>query len=618
LTHLLSVRREVGEFRRRYKWMAAFVVLAFAVLLGRAVQMQLIEYRKFNSIAYENITRTIPLPASRGLIRDKNGEILATNIPSFNVFITPHLLDPIDDTARLAELMGLSSEQLSALRQRLSAIPAHRRNHRIEMFSDITREQLASLENHSEEFRGLDVVAVPRRLYPFGILAAHGLGYLNEVNADDLKQLGKRGYGVGDRIGRSGIERAFERLLHGQNGYRKVLVDARGNIREGRGRGERTTEERAPAPGLDLELTLDMSMMKLIDRAFRNQSSGAVVAVEVNTGRVLALFSKPSYDLNQMSGHLSSAALRQLADNMFHPLIDKTLYATYYPGSTFKPISALTALQDHIVNPSSKVECTGQYTLGNRQFRCTHVHGEVDMRAALTRSCNVYFYRLSEQLNIDRMAQHAHELGLGERTGIGINTESRGFIPTKKWYTDQGQRFRLGYTLNASIGQGNTRVTLIQIAMAYAAFANGGNLYVPQLVERITHPSGAVMQTFGAKLRRKTSFTQEELSVIREGLYGVVNREDGTAYDVRVPDGVSIVGKTGTAQVAHYKPKVGEDRRRADYYNRDHAWFAGFAPADNPQVAIVVLVEHGGGGGKYAAPIAVEVLEGYFNKPLPN
>ncbi len=608
---LLSVRHEVGEFRRRYKWMALFAVVVFAVLFGRLVQLQVIEQAKYKQMARENITRTIVLPASRGVLRDTRGNAVATNRPSYNVYITPSVVDMHDTLSRFAELIGLNAEHLKRLRNDIAKVPARRRTHRIQMYADITRDQLAALTTHSAELRGIDVVDQPVRMYQFGKLAAHAIGYLNEVSADDLKILRSRGYRPGDLVGRSGIERAFESVLRGVYGYRRISVDARGHQRDLADK-EVIEKTKDPVPGTDLTLTLDMALMKNVERAFRNHPSGALVAVDAQTGRIRALYSKPSYDLNEFTHRLSLARKNELERDPFYPLIDKTIYATYYPGSIFKPFSAATALQDNVMHADTTVECTGQYELGNRKFRCTQKHGVVDMRQALTRSCNVYFYRLGELVGLDRLAFYARDFGFGERTGVGINTESKGFIDTRAWFEKQGQRFRAGYALNAAIGQGNTKISLIQAAMAYAALANGGRLYVPQLIEEMRAPDGRVTQRLTPKLRRQVSVSAEHLQAIREGLLGVVNNDLGTAYEARIAGGVSVVGKTGTAQVVHNTSAHKNNPALEEFFSRDHAWFAGFAPAVNPDLVVVVLVEHGGGGGKYAAPIAVEVLNDYL------
>ncbi len=609
---MLSPRREVGEFRKRYKWMALVALLVFLVLLARIAQLQLVDHEHWAAVARENITKTIRLPATRGVIRDARGRVIATNRPSYDVYVTPHLLDD-GDIARIAELMDLDPDDRSNFERRLAAVPLHRRTHQIEMFRDINRDQLAALETHEAELPGLDVLPRPVRTYPFGALGAHAVGYLNEVNADDLARLGPEGdYRAGDTIGRMGVEKAWERQLRGRRGYRRVLVDARGRRqRDAIALAEVEEEMSPPVPGHDLVLTLDMDLMRIIQNHF-NEPAGAVVVVDVDSGRIRALYSKPSYDLNDISGGMSHAAYRALRTNPFRPLIDKTVYESYYPGSTFKPISALAALGDGILDPSERVECIGYYQIGTDRKRCTSAHGEVDLRQALVQSCNVYFYHLAELVGLERLNRYARRFGLGEAAGVGINSEARGFLATRDWYVRRFGQFRRGETLNVAIGQGSTRATLLQLALAYGALANGGDLYRPILVESVRRPDGSVVEEATPTVRGRLEIDPEALALVNSGLRGVVNEASGTAYEAHIEGGVTVSGKTGTAEIDAGTPHGDVNPRRAWYFRRSHAWFAGFAPTEAPEVAIVVLVEHGGSGGRAAAPIAVRILEDYL------
>jgi penicillin-binding protein 2 len=605
---MLSVRREVGEFKKRYKWMALVVLATFGLILFRLVYLQLITYDKWAAEARNNITKHVMLPATRGIIRDDKGREIANNRPSYNVYLTPQFLRP-DDVKRIARLMRLDGRATSDLQARIDGIPERRRSHMIEVFSDITRDQLAALATHKREFAGLDVVAAPLRNYPYGSLGAHTIGFLNEVDADDLKRLAGQNYRAGQKIGRSGVEQAWESYLRGRDGELVTVVDVRGREVGPLGpHPQREPVRTEPVPGRDLRLSLDMDLMRIAERAFRGHPSGGAVLVEVRTGRVRALYSKPNYDLNEMSTGPSSDKLQAIEKNPFRPLIDKTVYESYFPGSVFKPIVALAALQDGIIDPAARIECPGYYELGGRRYRCGDAHGEVDMRKALVVSCNVYFYHLAELVGLDRMARLAREFGLGAKTGLGINTEAPGFIPTRKWYEKRLGKYRVGFTLNEALGQGNTRVTMIQLALAYAAIANGGTLYVPQLVESVEAPGDGVIEQFAPRVRRRVNVDREHLTFMVDALFGVVNDAGGTAFEARLEGGVLIAGKTGTAQVAQRRPLPGENRR-AWYYRRSHAWFVGFAPAPDPELAVAVLVEHGGPGGKYAAPIAIQILQ---------
>lgn len=605
---LLSVRREVGEFKKRYKWMALVVVATFGLILFRLVYLQLVTHEEWAAEARNNVTKRITLPATRGIIRDDESREIANNRPSYSVYLTPQFLGP-DDVKRIARLMQIDKQATADLQARIDGIPERRRSHLIEVFSDITRDQLAALETHKREFAGLDVVATPVRRYPYKSLGAHTIGFLNEVDADDLKRLARQDYRAGQKIGRSGVEQAWESYLRGRDGELVTMVDVRGREVGSLGpHPRRKPRKREPVPGRDLRLALDMDLMRIAERAFRGHPSGGTVLVEVRSGRVRALYSKPNYDLNEMSTGPSSERLQAIEKNPFRPLIDKTVYETYFPGSVFKAFVALAALQEGIIDPATRFECPGYYELGRRRYRCGDAHGEVDLRKALVVSCNVYFYQLAELVGLDRMARVASEFGLGAKSGLGINTEASGFIPTRKWYEKRHGKYRVGFTLNEALGQGNTRVTLIQLALAYAAIANGGTLYVPLLVEAVEAPEGGVIERFAPRVRRRVNVDREHLAFMVDALFGVVNDAGGTAFEARLEGGVLVAGKTGTAQVAQRRRFPGDDRR-AWYYRRSHAWFVGFAPAPDPELAVAVLVEHGGPGGKYAAPIAIQILQ---------
>ncbi len=611
----LSQRREVGEFRKRYRWMALFVVLVFGGIIARVAQVQLFQRDRWSGIAQQNITKTLELPATRGVLRDVEGRVVASNRPSYDIYATPRLLQP-EDLERIASLMGLTQDESEALRARIEELPPERRTHQIQLFRDIDRDQLAAIETHLAELPALDIITVPLRDYPYSTLGAHLIGYLNEVNAADLERADDSGaYRPGDRIGRNGLEKRYEALLRGSRGFRRVVVDARGRALDGARPDSLDVEMlRKPVPGHDIQLTLDMRLMEAFDRAFRPHPSGAAVVVDIHTGAVRALYSKPVYDPNEMSSGLSTRRYAELTGDPFRPLIDKTIYETYFPGSTFKVITALSALQDGVVDPAQRVECNGFIKIGRQKFRCSKRHEWVDLYESVVQSCNVYFWELAEEVGIERINRFAKAFGFAERTGIGVNSEAKGFLATREWYEEHYGAFRIGYTLNTAIGQGNTRVTVLQLAMAYAAIANGGALYIPQVVQNVRAPDGSLSETFQPRMKRDVGIAAQHLDLIRRSLVDVVQEEDGTAYRARNKDGVPVAGKTGTAQVVSRKGRS-EESSSAWYLDRSHGWFAGFAPADDPQVAFAVLVEHGGSGGASAAPIATSVMQQYFSEP---
>lgn len=611
----IAARLGGQSYRNKHRWMAAFACVCFTLLLLRALQLQTVEHAHYKAAAIDNITRTISVPATRGFIRDRSGRVIAVGEPAYRVLGVPYLLRDRERWETFVQIMHLSENEARGLRARLDRIPVERQGYSTELFRNITRNQLAALATHAAELLGVDIVDTPLRYYPYDALGAHAIGYLNEVNKDDIEMQPGEFYRAGDLIGRTGIERLLEHELRGKAGVYQILVNARGHVlsRNPTESFPALRRERAPQAGKDVVTTLDMELMKRVREGFRGHPSGAAVVVEARTGRVLALYSKPSYSLNEISQGLTHERFDQLNQNPFRPLIDKTVYETYFPGSIFKPFSAIAALQEGVLAVDSVSDCSGYHTLGHRRFRCTHQHGELTLEQALSQSCNVYFYRLAEQVGIDRIAFHARHFGLGERTGIGINSESSGFVPTRRWYRRKAaSKFRLGFALNAAIGQGNTRVTLIQVAMAYAALANGGTLYRPQLIESISASDGQLLHRFRPSVRRHIALADEHFQAIRRGLRGTLVDERGTAHRSYNPKTVPVAGKTGTAQVARRHSQKGEREERIRYLNKDHAWFAGFAPYDEPEIAVVVLVEHGGSGGRTAAPIAITIMNEYL------
>lgn len=613
----LTPKAGVGEMRERLRWMALVASVGVLLLVARLFHVQVLEASYWSRLAEENVLRRIDIPSTRGVIRDSRGRVIATNRPSYNVYVIPGYFRG-ENFPRLAEYLGLNRDERDRLEARMRGAEGPRRFHHLLARADIDREALALIETHRADFPGVSVIASPVRQYPFGELAAHAIGFLNEVNADDLREYEGRDYRAGERIGRSGIERAWESILRGRRGWVRLERDVRGLLLSSRDLFDQLRPDRRqePVPGRDLVLTLDMELMRAVDRAFRGRPSGAAAVVDVRTGRVLALYSKPSIDPNLMTRGIPALLSREIDENPYRPRIDKTIYESYFPGSTFKPFTALAGLEARLIDSRTLANCTGRHVLGRRVFRCKHVHGPTALHRALVESCNVYFYQLAEAVTMDRIAQMAFEFGLGARTGIGINQETAGFIPTRAWYAQHypGQ-WRIGHTLNTAIGQGNTRVTVLQLALAYAALANGGDLFVPQIVERVEGPDGSVIQTFPPTLRRHVNVTSAHLSMVDTALAGVVSDRFGTAHGARIAE-VNVAGKTGTAQVSRIV-RDPTDPRRGVTALRDHAWFAGFAPAENPEIAVVVLVEHGGSGGHEAAPLVTQIARDYFTRIRP-
>jgi penicillin-binding protein 2 len=654
VSNVLFTRSDVGEFRRRYKWMALGALLAFGAVVVRLFQLQVRDGTDYAAIAHENIIRRVSLPTTRGVVRDANGRVLVSSRPSYEVEVVPGRVMPSarplryrngqpiardpDSWARLAEILRLNPDERRSFESRIHAACANDDDKSpcwrtpILVREDVPRDQVAELKQHRDELAGVDVVGVPVRFYPYKNLGAHMLGYVAEIDSETLAKYRPKGYEdmsreeqqranplgyeAGDTVGATGIERAWESYLRGQRGWEKRVVDARGRYRSGP-EADRLIDPPAglePIPGRDLRLSLDVELEQAIDRAMRPHAAGAAVVVDVRTGRLLALYSKPDFDPNDLSGGGGRARVREAFTHLYadplRPVLDKTMSGAFQPGSTMKPFSALAALEDHLIDPDHTEKCEGFVTFGRRIFRCSHVHGPVRLRQAIARSCNVYFFHLAETVGMDRIARIAQAFGLGEKTGLGINPEAPGRIPTRSWYAlrYRGQ-FRVGFTLNMAIGEGDVTVTPLQLALAYSAIANGGTLYQPQVVRAVETSDGAVVQEFPPRIRRQITVDPDNLRQVTEALDDVVNDPNGTAYPARDPS-LDVAGKTGTAQTG-YVVKKEDDAKMAWFLSQNHAWFSSFAPARSPEVAVTVLVEHGGSGPEVAVPVAMQIVHEY-------
>jgi penicillin-binding protein 2 len=613
---------ELPEMRRRARVFGILVVLGFLGLATRLFYLQVLQGDAFYRLTSESIVRTVPRPAIRGEIRDRRGKILARMRPSYDLVATPKELSP-GALAAIRLSAGLSPEQAALASERIEGERKRDKAHTIVIAEDVSRDSVVEIET-SLENAGVKIVAAQRRHYPFGSLAGHVLGFMNEVSADELHAKREDGYGPGDLIGRTGIERQWEAYLRGRDGFDRVVVDRSGVKKTGVSLADLVdgAPNRAPVPGNNVILTLDIELQRLAERALRGHPAGAAVVLEVDTGRILAMVSKPELDSNKMSGHLSAEEQAKILADRYHPLRDKVVGETYFPGSTFKVVTALAALDSQVVTPTEKVICRGFVERGGRRFRDHKLHGSVDLKDAIVQSCNVYFYELGVRPGmLDRMATVAMDLGLGAPTGLGLNGDAGGFIPTEGWYRARKGRdpksegSGVGEALNTAIGQGSLRVSVLQMALLYAAIGNGGKLWLPQLVERIESPTGQVFEDLAPRMRREVSASTESLALVREALAGVVNDFKGTAYRARIGD-VVVAGKTGTAQVTKLRRRGAAQSAGGE--ENDHAWFAGYAPADRPRIAFAVLVEHGGFGGEVAAPIATEIMRGYFNEIEPS
>ena len=587
---------EYPEFlRKRLKLFLLVTASLFLILIGRLWYLQIIKGEYFAELAKRNRLRVVPIMAPRGIIYDRYGEVIADNSLSFQLRLNPegapHPLLVLD---RLKNLLDFDMEGVKERLEKGGYGP-------IIIKENLRRGELALVETNRLELPGVEVMVRPRRNYPYGELAAHLLGYMGEIGPEQLKGSSPSNYRLGSMVGKSGLEMRFDREIRGIDGRLALEVDSLG-------RQVSTLEEVGPIPGNNLFLTLDLKLQRIAEEALAGRP-GVVVAMNPQNGEVLAYLSNPAFDPNRFAERLSRSDWEVLSSDSLSPLQNRALQGQYSPGSTFKLVVALAALEEGLVNPEEKIFDPGYFVFGNRVFKDWKEkgHGFVDLHKAIVQSCNTYFYRLGLKVGIERMAKYAEMLGLGQETGIGLGEEKRGVVPSasfrervlrRRWYP--------GEALSIAIGQSYNLVTPLQLLNAYATVANGGRLYQPWVVSRIESPEGKVLARFEGRLIRNLNLKRESVDFLRRALWGVVNEAGGTGGRARI-EGLDVAGKTGTAQV------IGREAKPADPEEfKEHAWFVSFAPAYEPEIAVVVLVENAGRGGAVATPVARQVLQGYF------
>ena len=608
------------ELHKRLRWLAIVAIAAFALLVGRLWQLQVMRGDSYYERTVSNVVKERYLPSVRGKIVDHKGTPLADNRPAFNIYATPKTFtaETRDDLARK---LALSDDELQKINDRIAAGKKRDAKIPVMILDDQGRDRAAQIEQAKAQLPGVEVRHEPYRYYPQGDLAAHLVGYMTQMTADEADKLGAQGYDASELVGRYGLEAAWENYLRGKKGVEHFAVDARGQRLDDETTASLIQQDRVidPVPGANLVLTIDADLQKMAEKAVAHTAAAAIVVVEPKTGKIRAMVSKPSFDPNTMTGHLTQAEYTLLMSDPRKPFIDKTLRATYPPGSIFKFTTALAALEDGQAAEDENMFCTGEYNLSGTHFHCHGTHGKINLLGAIQHSCDTYFWHLAERIGIDRIAKVARDYGLGSPTNLGLNGDSGGRIPTKEWYDNRPEgHYKIGYAANAAIGQGDVEVTVTQMAMAYAALANGGELFVPQVVERVETNDGRTIVDYQPKSHHVDTPVLA-LDTWRRGMFKVTNELGGTAFEHGHIEGVTVLGKTGTAEVKkHHKEDQERDLEKWNP-NAAHAWFAGWAPAEDPEIAIVVLVEHGGAGGQVAWPIAKQVLENYFSKihPMP-
>lgn len=608
------------DFKPRLVWATGVAVLAFLVLLGRLYQLQILRGDEYKGKADENFVKELRRPADRGQILDRNRRVLVDSRPSYDVQLTPYFCGKQCDEilSRLATMLSLSQEEIERARAQLRGARKLERFRPFTVKIDIGRDELDRYLATETDLLGVDVVATPHRNYRYGGLGGHLIGYMNEAGPEELKRLNEEvqkdpsaqsPYLLGDYVGRRGLERKFERTLRGIDGKERVSVDAKGRRKDDADALIPEDQRLVPAiPGKNLVLSLDWRLQEFAEKTFP-ATAGVVLAMDAKTGFLLALVDRPAPDPNKMSGRISPAELASIHSDPLQPELFRAIQQHYHPGSTFKALTAIAALEEGIFKPHTTIWCPGYFRMGSHRWRCDKDsgHGPVDFTHALGASCDVFFYEAGAQLGADGIAKWGRQLGFGAPTGFEVAGEVSGVVPDVAWHDRHlAGGYQKGMGVNLAIGQGDVNVTPMQQLAFYGALATG-ILWKPQVVLRVEEADGKVVREFGPEERARPAIKKTTRDVVMKGLLAAVNEPYGTGWWSRLKD-VTMAGKTGTAQVV----KLGARRLKAEqvsYFERDHAWFAAFAPADDPEIVVVVLNEHSGFGASKAAPTASAVVK---------
>lgn len=610
---------DLNRFRFRIGIAALLVLLAFGVLLGRFVWLQVVQHDFYRTRAEDNRIALIPIVPNRGVITDRNGVILARNYSAFTLEITPSQVDSLETTIDgLAEVIDIQPKD----RKRFKRLMDEAKNFEsIPIRTRLSDAEVALFAAQRYRFPGVEVKARLFRQYPQGTIGSHAIGYIGRITERDQKWIEEveqtANYKGTDHIGKTGLEQHYEFELHGQTGYEEVEIDAGG-------RALRSLKRIPPISGNNLQLTLDARLQEITEQAFGDRK-GALVAIEPSTGGILALVSNPTFDPNLFVDGITPENWKELNEHPDKPMINRTINGAYPPGSTFKPFMALAALETGKRTPNQAIADPGYFNFGNHQFRDDKKggHGSVDMYKSIVHSCDTYYYMLANDMGIDNIAKFMAGLGFGQKTGIDIGKddsgESKGVLPSPEWKKQrfkkpEQQKWYAGETISIGIGQGYNAYTPIQLAQATATLANNGVMFRPHLVRNIVDAKTGEERPVEPKPIRDLGLKAKNLEVIHRAMVGVTKEGTGARAFAGAP--YTVGGKTGTAQVFSLKGadyKAGAIKKEL----RDHALFIAYAPVENPVIALAVLVENGGFGAQSAAPIARMVLDYYLLGKLP-
>jgi penicillin-binding protein 2 len=588
----VRIYEDLRLVQSRLALLQGLAVLLVAGLVVQFWNLQVVRARHFRDQAENNRSRLVTLAAPRGALVDRKGQLLVGNRPSFNVLLVPEHAENLDRVvSRLASALGMGE---AAIRERLARRQPYRP---VVIKADATLADIAVLDARHRELPEVSVEVVPLRSYPLASAAAHALGRVGEITERQLQLAEYKGLGPGSLVGQAGLESRYNRELMGKDGFRRVIVNSRGlEVQE--------AAREPPKDGPNLTLSIDASLQAAMEAAFEGRS-GSAVALDPETGEILAMTSTPAYDPNQFTTGIEPALWASLAGDPDTPLMNRVIQGSYAPGSTFKVIAATAALEEGVITPETTFYCPGQLNVYNTVFRChPGGHGVVDLRRAIAVSCNVYFYQVGIRLEIARLAKWAKLMGLGAPTGVDLPAEAGGLMPSAEWKLRVLKTpWYAGETVSVAIGQGQVSATPLQMARVAAFIANGGHLLRPHFARQAAIP------------QLPPIVRPETIAAVKEGMRRVV--AEGTGSRARLRD-VEVCGKTGSAQVVSHARL---EKAPTTHELQPHGWFICFAPADHPRIALAVLVEHGRSGGESAAPVARKILAHYFGlergEPVP-
>jgi len=619
MTELKNLERELSRFRLRLVAAAFFVLFAFGLLAARLVYLQVFKHAELSTQAENNRISVVPIVPNRGLIIDRNGIVLANNYSAYTLEITPSKLGGEIDAVidRLAEVVSIEPRDRRRFRKLLEESKSFES---LPIRTRLTEEEVARFTAQRFRFPGVEIKARLFRHYPFGELASHVLGYIGRINAKEQEALEDQpddvqaNYRGTDYIGKLGVEQSYERDLHGQTGFEEVETSAGG-------RAVRRLKASPPTPGNTVRLAVDIKLQQLVEQLYGDRR-GALVAIEPKTGEVLAFVSKPTFDPNLFVDGIDSESWKELNESIDKPLLNRALRGTYPPGSTYKPYMALAALATGKRTPQQAISDPGYFWFGNHKFRDDREggHGLVDMYRSIVQSCDTYYYILANDLGVDAIAQQMAPFGFGQITGIDIEGELKGILPSTDWKRSayrklEQKKWYAGETISLGIGQGYNSFTILQLAQALATLSSGGTRFKPHLVKEVVDPVNSSKRLIDAEPLPPVVIKPEHLDVIRNAMVGV--NKEGTSASAFQGAAYVAAGKTGTAQVVGIKQNEKYNASRMAEHLRDHALYIAFAPAEDPKIAVALVVENAGFGAQSAAPIARRVFDYWLQGLYP-